>query len=346
MRISVIIAAVAVGILNGSLVMAERTSSLIAGPKSCLPRQKYLAVPQEGGDRQPRAVKSKQETVKSSPIASFLKMLVSKERVPWLVCTALSLVYFVLSSEKIALLDLIPTPKNAGDSHPWSPDTYMKGGFCVTGLTQTGTITKCNQMTGNSHQFAWGIDVLYALVAMALPFTGLCKTPLSGYLIGNAIVFAGGILGHGFLHKVFSEQSCNGQGNIGGYIFFIFGLMLVDLIGFSSIPAMENGILLVFVLSAVLTGVIYKATVTDTASPSISAFFMISQMIVSITGLVVPNPKKVTPQLGWSFVLPSLVSLVEFLGCDSFLVQYGGHVWYDFFLHLSMLVSLVFGIFN
>ena len=144
--------------------------------------------------------------------------------------------------------------------------------------------------------------------------------------------------------KTLSTQGCSELGDNTGYLLHIFVLMVVDLLGFSSIPSMKNGLVLALVLAGVLTIAIAKAT--NTKNPSISAFFMISQLVASVTGLLIPNPKTVTPQVGWAFILPCIVSMVEFLACDSFLVQYGGHALYDFFLHLSLLVSLMFGEFS
>jgi len=220
---------------------------------------------------------------------------------------------------------------------------YFKDGFCVTGLVTDAaskSTSSCSAVAGNSHEFAWGIDILYTIVALALPFTGLCNTTPSAWLVVNAVIFAGVIVGHGYLHNTISSQSCNGQGDLQGYIVYVFALMAVDIFGFSCIPCMENGLLLALILSAVLTAVILFAT--NTEHPSISGFFMISQLVVSVTGLVVPNPMTVPPQLGWAFIFPCIVSLLEFTHCN-FLVKYGGHSWYDFFLHLSMLVSLLFG---
>jgi len=223
-----------------------------------------------------------------------------------------------------------------------SSSSYFQGGFCVTGLDQKqGT---CSAAAGNSHEFAFGIDVLYTLLAIALPFTGLCQTnPVSLWFVLNAVVLAAVIGGHGMLHKLLSENSCQGGGGLGDlYALYIFALMAVDLLGFSSIPSMtnKNGVLLALVVAAVLTVIIY--VLTDVAS-SVTGFFLVSQVVVSVTGLAFPNPKTVTPQLGWAFALPIIVSLVEFLKCDAVLVRYGGHSWYDFFLHLALLVSIVYG---
>lgn len=329
-----LIATFVVGILLNSGSPVRAAQSGLAPPKSFAGQPHPALLPARGGAKNIKApIKGRKSAAALAPekstVDSWLENLFSMERLPYLICTVLSVAYFLLYNEKSKNILGKITPKS----------DHYKDGFCVTGLATKVVPSTCSAVTGNSHQFAWGIDVLFTIAALVLPFTGLTKTPNSAYLIANAVVFAAVIGGHGFLHNIISSQSCNGGGNIEGYVAYIFILMLVDILGFSSIPSMQNGTLLSVILSAALTWIIYAFTNNQ---QSIAGFFMISQLAVSVTGLLVPNPNTVTPQLGWTFIAPCVISLIEFLNCN-FLVQYGGHAWYDVFLHLSMLVSLLYG---
>jgi hypothetical protein len=334
MRISFFVAAFTVGILNGTPVVAETKSFLTGVPKSFVKQQPHLLVPRGGAVAKTNAVaKSNPEAAavqKKSHLEFDIPALLKHPRFPWFVCTVLSGRYFLLFV------------KNGGI--PTVPSEFLKDGFCVTGLKGSMPIEgkRCSASLGNSHQFAWGIDVLYTIIALVLPYTKLCYTKQRLPLILNSLVFALIIVGHGVLHAAISSASCGKGGNLPGpYSAYIAILMAVDVFGFSSIPSMPDGFKKSLALIAALTALTLQLTTT-----SVSGFFMISGLVVSVTGFVAPNPKTVTPQLGWSFIPACIVCLLEFVKCDSILVQYGGHAYYDFFLHLAMIVSLLFGDFS
>lgn len=275
----------------------------------------------------------------------LIDKLFTKEKIPWAICTALSCYYFTLYV-----------------TNPTQDSGHYREGFCVTGLDPATQL--CSQKDGNSHQFAWGIDILYTIGALLIPLTGWAATKPTdclgfGWFYFNAIVIAFVVVAHGILHQQFSVHACDlgstaakasliktVQSGLGGpeqaYALFIFILMLVDLAGFSSLP--QLGWQAVGVVAAAVTGLI--VLLSTGSSPSVSSFFMISQVAVSLTGWLFPNPETVTVQLGWSFVPPCIVSLLEYVKCNDGLVMYGGHSWYDFWLHLSMMVSLLFGVYN
>lgn len=275
----------------------------------------------------------------------LIDKLFTKEKIPWAICTLLSCYYFSLYV-----------------TDPTQDSGHYKEGFCVTGLDPATKM--CSQKDGNSHQFAWGIDVLYTIGALVIPCTGWGATKPADKLgfawyFFNAVVIAFVVAVHGILHQQFSVHSCDlgstaaktslvrtVQSGLGGpelaYAAFIFILMLVDLAGFSCLP--QLGWKAVGVVAAAVTWVIVQLSTGGT--PSVSSFFMISQVAVSLTGWLFPNPETVTVQLGWSFIPPCIVSLLEYVKCNDGLVMYGGHSWYDFWLHLSMMVSLLFGVYN
>ena len=98
------------------------------------------------------------------------------------------------------------------------------------------------------------------------------------------------------------------------------------------------------VVQLVLVGMITAAFVAmgaffggDWALPAV---FVQSHVMVSLTG-VFANQEKITPLVGWLFLASTLVGLTEFLGCEPFLLQRYGHVWYDAILHLAMIASLI-----
>ena len=115
-----------------------------------------------GGGRLNRSV------TKTSPtsVSTWIQNLWSPDRLPWLVCTALSILYMLLFTKT--------APESISSALVTESSHYVEG-FCVQGMWD-GT---CTVAAGNSHQFAWGIDVLFTIVAMMLPATGWCRSPNS-----------------------------------------------------------------------------------------------------------------------------------------------------------------------
>lgn len=91
---------------------------------------------------------------------------------------------------------------------------------------------------------------------------------------------------------------------------------------------------------AAISFAIIKLTLSSVDSgKAIAALFMATQVLVSYVGAFHPG-RTASKLVGQTFIAPIIVSLIEYLNCD-FLASVGGHFWYDFFLHISVLCSLL-----
>jgi hypothetical protein len=64
----------------------------------------------------------------------------------------------------------------------------------------------------------------------------------------------------------------------------------------------------------------------------LSTLFATSHPIASVTGCFTKSPLFTNLQ-GWIFLAATLDGIVELMFCESFLKQYGGHIFHDLFLH-------------
>ena len=198
------------------------------------------------------------------------------------------------------------------------------------------------------------MDLAYTAVAICLPFI-IRREPYGGgsiSWIGSILA----ILSHGFLHKEISGSNCdptdipNGTLRFGGFAFFL-SLFTVsaygDLgkIGISNNVAVAN---IVIALAAALITVYLSSPNGPTSSDKgIAPIFLITQLLVSFTAYVIPKEGKMSPYTGYAFILPCVVGIIELVFCcdgnsnPSWFNTYGGHVWYDIFLHLSIVINLI-----
>ena len=248
------------------------------------------------------------------------KGLMDPSRLPWLICFGLSLVYlFVFIG-----------------GNPISE--FFHQGFCVHGWVPSKN--ECNKPSSqllfpsNSHFYSWSVEIVFTLLAIYLGFfSGLSESPLA-----IKISIVGIIFGHGLLHCWLSHIGCNPPVDIGQlfYNIFAFALVSLNILGFSSIPLWQSAIWI-----PTITWLIVKLTNSPSlGNKAISTLFMVSHLLVSFTFLFHPKEGVVTELTGWLFILPCVTALVEFLDCD-FLVRYGGHMWYDLTLHISVISSLL-----
>jgi len=241
-----------------------------------------------------------------------------KRRQPYLISLILSLVYlyFFLKNKEVDCLS-------------------YSDGFCVTNFVDG----KCPH-SGNSHLWSFQEDVIFTIIGIALPFT---KYGNKDNTTANRIAIPGIIIAHGTLHWVFSSQNC-APANIDSmttlYSIFVVALTSIMFLVFSNL--IENGtqIPMIIAMIAAISFAIIKLTLSSVDSgKAIAAFFMATQVLFSYMGAFHPGPTA-TKLTGQTFIVPVIVSLTEYLKCD-FLASVGGHFWYDFFLHISMLCSLL-----
>lgn len=248
------------------------------------------------------------------------KDLIPREKRGWAVALGLSVIYLLL---------LLTKKTNSCN--------YSSDGFCVTNFDKA-----TGECPGpNSHRWAWNIDVVFTILAVVI---GLMKkaAPLEVVAIGAVI----GV--HGVLHWVFDHYQCafpvgNGGGlTLGltlGYLAYAGFTALLSYVCFNfadvgSVALNVIGTLIVTFATVYLTHVGY----------STSPIFMTTQLLVSLVGFNVKpgNNNTFSARMGTLFALPCAVSIFELLFCcngadPGFFNKIGGHVWYDFFLHIAIL---------
>jgi hypothetical protein len=265
----------------------------------------------------------------------------SSAKLPWLLAMVASAIYFVLFY--IAA---------TGPQEKFPDYNYdgLMGGFCVWGAPVVpdnagGCIT-----AHNSHVYAWYEDFIMTLFVVGAYFCSSKKQQeqLLTYIAIGGIVFL-----HGFLHfclYTFLDPSCvisadapagqeEGSNDFLGwtaYIVFTFFLCLIIFyLGF----AKQKGILKVLVLSVVVTFVTILLAIKFGHEWLLTALFATSHPVGSITGFKTTSPL-FSRFVGWFFLLATIDGIVELMACEAFLKPYGGHIWYDLFLHTAVIAAL------
>jgi len=226
--------------------------------------------------------------------------------------------------------------------------TNSQDGFCVTNMhvkkpreeyAGCPAALKCG--IPNSHEWAWNVDVIFTIISLILPFTDYSAdnldltTKLSAPLL---IIF------HGFLHKWISGEGCfvppdENSASVKFYSAFVYALTGVMFFFFSDLPQKRDLIWVLLEVILISYGIVRVSLEKIQEGTSISTLFLTTQLLVSFIGAIHPG-KQATKIVGQTFVFPCLVSLLEFLKCNSF-AKIGGHVWYDFFLHISIIATLL-----
>lgn len=261
----------------------------------------------------------------------MLSLLQSRARTPWSLCTIFSIIYFYLFTE-------------VSKSRVLSEEsTGLMGGFCVWGTPEYPTpddgCVVPDSAPNNSHMYAWYEDFIMTVAIVALYFRSNRQGTII-YVAMGGIVFL-----HGFLHywintfvQCRTDDVAEWLEPIGWalYALFTFFLSLILFgIGFFD----EIGLLWVGVASfavSVVTVVMARGAGTDWL---LSALFATSHPLASITGLLTKS-SIFSNAVGWIFLVATLDGIIELTSCATFLKQYGGHVWYDLFLHISVIASL------
>ncbi|VEU45351.1 unnamed protein product [Pseudo-nitzschia multistriata] len=242
--------------------------------------------------------------------------LIESGQAGWVVSFALSIIYLVLFFQ------------DGGAST--NACTYSSAGFCVTNFDGAD----CPIM--NSHTWAFAVDMVFLVACFLVPSdrTTLYKAALAFGAVGS----------HGALHALLGIfVNCTSDPFPGAEtIFGAFGALISFLILFST-TELDNMIKLV--ISAV-SG--YLTVLLSEGGAGVSSIFLITQLLASGAGIFDTEGKLTTPLMGYTFIAPCLVSIIELLFCcdpatggPGLFNQYGGHVWYDIALHTSLLTSLL-----
>jgi hypothetical protein len=262
-------------------------------------------------------------------------MMVSllKTKFPWVLCTIFSFIYFYLFSQVSTVKHQLPFE-----------ETGLIGGFCVWGDPAPDLNNGCKNSI-NSHMFAWYEDAVFTTIVVGAYYYGGKKATMIYVALGGIVFF------HGLLHFYLSTGlHCLTNikdkkiVEIGRYLYLIFAFFLsLVIFGIGFLKQWKPyGWPLVLLASSAVTAVTYHLAFGDGAGNTdwlLSTLFATSHPIASVTGCFTKSPIFTNLQ-GWIFLAATLDGIVELKFCESFLKQYGGHIFYDLFLHTAVIVSL------
>lgn len=217
-------------------------------------------------------------------------------------------------------------------------------GFCVTNLVEVDGKKVCKSFPpGNSHVWAFGEDIVFTVVSILLPYTKFSAKNIE-WPMKVAIPFI--ILSHGLIHGWISSKGCILPNQVFGmgtliYTLFTGALTAITFYALSDLP--ENQPVWrtwteIILVTAGIVALTIRQVMDGKANP-VSALFLASQLLVGYLGAFHPG-ERATLLVGKTFVFPCVVSLVEYLKCN-WLFPIGGHAWYDFFLHISVISALL-----
>ena len=69
------------------------------------------------------------------------------------------------------------------------------------------------------------------------------------------------------------------------------------------------------------------------------SLFSVSHPLSCVAALYSKSPL-FTQAMGWTFLIASCMGILEMTQCDNVYRQFGGHVLYDFWLHVTVLLCL------
>eukprot|EP00581_Thalassiosira_minuscula_P006869 CAMPEP_0183704164 /NCGR_PEP_ID=MMETSP0737-20130205/1594_1 /TAXON_ID=385413 /ORGANISM="Thalassiosira miniscula, Strain CCMP1093" /LENGTH=348 /DNA_ID=CAMNT_0025930985 /DNA_START=93 /DNA_END=1139 /DNA_ORIENTATION=+ len=254
----------------------------------------------------------------------------SKEKLGWTISLAINLAYLFFFFKNNYFTDPAPAPCLSAN-----------GGFCVTGLLPDGSACKSNLW--NSHTWAFMVDMVFT-------YLGLQAKTNRSKIVQYGLVFT--IFSHGLLHAALGLLvKCAGVNIPGGdEVFMAFAAVISFAVLFVSAQFENNDFLKKLGLSAFGGWLTLQLAGTDGENGS-SSIFLITQILASLSVVFFPgNNIQNMEELGHSFVFPCLISLIELVYCcngnggASLFNKLGGHVWYDIFLHRSVLLAIENGV--
>mmetsp|Transcript_6338 Transcript_6338/g.15702 ORF Transcript_6338/g.15702 Transcript_6338/m.15702 type:complete len:339 (-) Transcript_6338:127-1143(-) len=257
----------------------------------------------------------------STTISDFISGLFSPKKIGWTISFVINLAYLYYFFQ-------VRASQEPGCD-------YSSGGFCVTNFKpQTET---CPPL--NSHTFAFIVDCIFTAVGFLVP------SALQG---GEKYALIGIIFGHGCLHALLGlVVSCTNKPFWGAVALFAAFSVAISYIIVDSIGSLSRVANIVLGLAAGFLCVFLSGS---NGENGISSIFLITQLLSTAGGSLFPKGDGLSPKLGLSFIAPCLVSLIELVYCcdpstggASLFNKLGGHMWYDVFLHTSILIALIYG---
>jgi hypothetical protein len=229
---------------------------------------------------------------------------------------------------------------------------YARDGFCVSNFDATQPMK--NQWT-NSHALCFYVDtlaagLLYYLATYCTPSSpGTLKAAKSVQekVTQNVPGILGHGLGHCFLWLTFSPSTVDNVSFVERPLVFqmalLIGTFLFWLLFFRSVPVIPKN-------HATLHSIVHALSLNILVNPTFSFTYVQTVLLLTVGFYELNNPTK-TPSTYNSFSLLvnlpiGFVGWVEALACDSWLVAYGGHVWYDATIPFSILCFWGWGVYS
>ena len=232
------------------------------------------------------------------------------------------------------------------------PQSELLFGFCIAGLPiSPNRFEGCHEDYRNSHAasflldsvMGWAVYYLHKRIQKRAHGTLNPKINLYFASMGSIIMF------HGFLHLIMSEMfNCYippesipmWLRTIGYIIVGVFSFMLCFVIlGMSFGKNDGEGWKSVLVISLFLAGVVLALMMDRGLEWILPCLFSVSHPLACIAGFFSNSPL-FTQAMGWTFLIASCMGILELTQCGNFYRGLGGHVLYDFWLHVTVLLSL------
>lgn len=263
----------------------------------------------------------------------------------WAVSLVASIVYLGL------FLHISNDPHNSRD---------LLYGFCVAGAPSTPTKGEgCHETPWNSHMASFAVDLVLGGVVTLLHARLRKRGRLSPAITTHFTAMGVVILSHGILHLYISEGiNCyvaleeqplwlitSGYLIFAGFSFFLCVVIL------GTTFAAPYGWTKVFFASALFANIVLLWTVETGAEWMLPALFSVLHPLACVAGLAGRHHQDadsetrvaaapLTQLQGWSFLLATLMGILELTQCAAFYRHLGGHVWYDFWLHVTVVLGL------
>jgi hypothetical protein len=223
----------------------------------------------------------------------------------------------------------------------------------VAGFPKTpNSISGCHRDMRNSHVASFMVDTGMGLVVFGLH--RLLQRRVRPKLLNPKVTtyftfMAAIIMLHGFLHLCLSEfLNCyvapetipNWLLMLGRIIFGSFSFLLCFVILATSFSYDDANAWTKLILpSLLLSLIVLFLTLGSGVEWLLPALFSVSHPLSCAAALFSSSPV-FTNLLGWVFLIASFMGVLELTSCETFYRNLGGHVLYDFWLHLAVLLSL------
>ena len=104
-------------------------------------------------------------------------------------------------------------------------------------------------------------------------------------------------------------------------------------------PVERRGWMAVMTTSLLLSVIVQALMIETSLEWMLPSLFSVSHPLSCIAGLYSKSPL-FTQTMGWTFFMASCMGILELTQCDNFYRSLGGHVLYDFWLDVTVLLCL------